>query len=479
MALAVIIALAAALRFWGIDGQSFWSDEYFTHLHASQAGFGAMLSSVSEEEVSPPLYHVLAWLWVHAFGTGDAGLKSLSALLGTATVPVVYVGVHQLASRRAALVAAALVATSPLLVWYSQEARPYSLLILLSAASFAFFARALRAPSRGALAGWAAASSLALASHYLAGLLIVPEAALLFVRLRESRRAVAVATGVVALVVAALLPTVLGYEANPTNWISQTPLDERLIQTSLLFGVGQSYPPGLAVAAAGLLAVGLSAVLLARADPEERRVATLALYLFAGGMAVALLGVAVGQDLIIARYLLALWVPLAVAVAVGFGSRRAGAVGAGATIVLCGLWTALSIEVKDNEDIQRIDWRAAAELVGDERRRLIAAPSSYHHLPLLIYLDGIRQQPPLATNRVSEVVELTHDRPSRGKRCWWGAACGLSSENQPRIVLPGGFRLVERTSLGRFTASRYVSARPLPVTAPPAGELGVLLQTGT
>jgi mannosyltransferase len=476
MVLAAIIVLAAALRFWGIDGQSFWSDEYFTHLHASEPGFGAMLSSVLEEEVSPPLYHALVWVWVQVFGTGEAGLRSLSALLGTATVPVVYVGVRQLASRRAALVAAALVATSPLLVWYSQEARPYALLVLLSAASFAFFARALRDPSRGALTGWAAASSLALASHYLAGLLVVPEAALLFVRLGERRRQVTVATVVVGLTVAALLPTVLGYEANPTNWISQTPLDERLIQTSLLFGVGQSYPPALAVAAAGLLALGLSALFLARADSGERRVATLALWLFAGGMAVALLGVAVGQDLIIARYLLALWVPLAVAVAVGFGSRRAGAVGIGATIALCGLWTALSVEVKGNEDIQRIDWRAAAELVGDDHQRLIAAPSPYQHLPLLVYLDGIEPQQPLATNEVAEVVEITHDSAERGKLCWWGAACALSSRGQPDFVLPRGFRLVERASLGRFTARRYTSSQPLPVRAPPPGDVGVLLQ---
>ena len=48
------------------------------------------------------------------------GLRSLSALLGTATVPLAYVLGGQLAGRRAALVGAALVAFNPMLVWYSR-----------------------------------------------------------------------------------------------------------------------------------------------------------------------------------------------------------------------------------------------------------------------------------------------------------------------------------------------------------------------
>ena len=57
-----------------------------------------MLRSVRVSESNPPLYYVLAWGWAKAFGTGEAGLRSLSALLGAATVPVGFLIGRQLAA---------------------------------------------------------------------------------------------------------------------------------------------------------------------------------------------------------------------------------------------------------------------------------------------------------------------------------------------------------------------------------------------
>ena len=99
-------------------------------------------------ESNPPLYYVLAWGWAKAFGTGEVGLRSLSALFGAATVPLAYCIGAELANRRAGLIAAALVAVSPMLIWYSQEARSYALLVFFCAASLLFFARALRTAQR-------------------------------------------------------------------------------------------------------------------------------------------------------------------------------------------------------------------------------------------------------------------------------------------------------------------------------------------
>ena len=63
----------------------------------------------------------------------EYGLRSLSALAGVATVPVAYLIGAELRGRRAGLMAAALVAVNPMLLWYSQEARAYALLVLLCA----------------------------------------------------------------------------------------------------------------------------------------------------------------------------------------------------------------------------------------------------------------------------------------------------------------------------------------------------------
>ena len=113
--------------------------------------------------LGPPAQRVLAaaalpgaWAWGGVFGLGEAGVRSLSLIAGAATVPVAYLAGRELSGVRAGLVAAALVAVSPFLVFYSQEARAYALLTLLGALSFWLFARALRRPdgwSLGAVGG--------------------------------------------------------------------------------------------------------------------------------------------------------------------------------------------------------------------------------------------------------------------------------------------------------------------------------------
>src|SRR5205809_3615402 len=127
-----LVILAALLRLPGLGAQSFWYDESLTvrlaHMHPFQ-----MLHSVAGSESNPPLYYVLAWGWARVFGFSEVGLRSLSAVIGIATVPVAYAAATALVSRRAGLITAALVATSPFLVWYSQEARSYSLFVLTGA----------------------------------------------------------------------------------------------------------------------------------------------------------------------------------------------------------------------------------------------------------------------------------------------------------------------------------------------------------
>ena len=91
-----------------------------------------------------------------------------------------------LVSRRAGLVAAALVAVNPFLVWYSQEARSYALLSLLTAATVLAFGFALRGDRRW-LAGWAALSTLAIATHYFAVFVVGAEAVWLLAGLRSRK----------------------------------------------------------------------------------------------------------------------------------------------------------------------------------------------------------------------------------------------------------------------------------------------------
>ena len=121
------LALAAlATRLWGLERTSLWRDEgytvVFTHLPwRTLLGFG------EGYDVHPPLYYVLTKLVALALPDALAG-RVLSALAGALTIVALYACAARLLDRRAALVAAAVLTFAPLHLWYSQEARMYTLL---------------------------------------------------------------------------------------------------------------------------------------------------------------------------------------------------------------------------------------------------------------------------------------------------------------------------------------------------------------
>ena len=123
-----LTVIGAALRFGTLGVQSLWLDESATIILVHRS-FGGMLSHLSSSESAPPLYYVLAWAWTKLFGTGALGFRSLSALPGTLTIPVVFACGREI-SQRVGLWAAALATFSPAMYYYSQEARAYALLVL-------------------------------------------------------------------------------------------------------------------------------------------------------------------------------------------------------------------------------------------------------------------------------------------------------------------------------------------------------------
>src|SRR3954469_7223085 len=199
--LATAVVLGAALRFTALATQSFDGDELHTAWLVQQP-LGDMLGSIPDSESTPYLYYVLAWAWARVFGggTGGALLRSFSARAGVLTVPAAFALGRRLVGERAAAATAALVAASPLLVWFSQQARTYALFVLLAPLAAAAFAAALEDRDARAVRWWAALSALAVLTHYFAAFLVVPQA----IWLARSRRTPWVALPLVAL--GALVP---------------------------------------------------------------------------------------------------------------------------------------------------------------------------------------------------------------------------------------------------------------------------------
>ena len=151
--LVAIVVLGAALRLATLDLQSYTHEEAVTASRVLHSGLGDTLSAIPDSESTPPLYYLLAWIWSVPFGVGEVALRSLSALIGIATIPVAFLAGRAICTARVGLVVAGIVATSPMLIWYSQDARAYALLVLLTALSFLFTVRALQGGSKRDLGG--------------------------------------------------------------------------------------------------------------------------------------------------------------------------------------------------------------------------------------------------------------------------------------------------------------------------------------
>jgi 4-amino-4-deoxy-L-arabinose transferase-like glycosyltransferase len=448
--LALIVAAGAAIRFATLDLQSFRHDEAVTAGRVLRDGLGGTIDQVSASESSPPLYYLLAWAWSKAFGVGEVGLRALSALLGTAAIAVAYLAVASLVSRRAGLIAAALFAFNPILVWYSQDARPYAPLILFSCLSFLFFVRVMRDGEHGAgkhlgqgwdLFWWAVSSALALASHYFALFLIIPEGAILLWRVAD-RRAVAAAAAGVAAAGTALLPLALDQaSANRNDWIARRDLLDRVAETGKKFLIGETGGFKYAIVPLALVLIGVGMAALTRG--RERRAVRLALAVGSAAIAIPCLLAVFDQDYVLARNLLPALLPLTAVVAAGFAVGRPAWLGIAAATALAVFFLAFDIYVDRHRSLQRPDWRAAAEVIGpaNESRLIVAPPTSDDALRYYLHEPRARRVR-RATPRVAEIVVLGYGPPAE------------------TTSLPRAFRRSGEREAGYFTVTLFRAEGP-------------------
>lgn len=137
--LILILLLAAALRFYRLDGQSFWNDEG-NSVRLAQRSL-PLVTAGAAADIHPPGYYYLLWAWIRLFGDGEFAVRSLSAALGVLLVALTCALGRRLDRPALGLAAAFLAAVSPFQVYYSQEARMYILVALIGAAATYFFLR--------------------------------------------------------------------------------------------------------------------------------------------------------------------------------------------------------------------------------------------------------------------------------------------------------------------------------------------------
>jgi len=129
--LLAVVAGAAALRMVQLGKEGLWADECATTLWSKLPP--SSLAQVTRDDNHAPLYYLVEGLAIRVLGDSEAAVRALSVVAGLATVLVVFCLGRALFSTSVGLTAALLLATSPMHVHYSQEARCYALLTLLLA----------------------------------------------------------------------------------------------------------------------------------------------------------------------------------------------------------------------------------------------------------------------------------------------------------------------------------------------------------
>jgi len=169
---AALVLAALALRLPGHLASGLWFDEIRTLIEIRDAPLAKLLTTFGSDN-NHPLYSLLARLAIGVGGESAWTLRLPAVLFGALAVGALYLYGVRVAGRGEALFAAALLASSYHAVWFSQNARGYTMLLFLTLVAQAAFERLLADGGRRARAVYATALALAVYTHLTAAFLAV------------------------------------------------------------------------------------------------------------------------------------------------------------------------------------------------------------------------------------------------------------------------------------------------------------------
>lgn len=347
-----------------VANQSIFADELSTYWISTTHSLGGVVSlmygtpHIQHAEITPPLYFVAAWLTTR-FGQSVLWLRVPALLSGAVTIPLVYILGRRLVGRPAALVASALTAFSPFMIYYSGEARSYGVMMALVLGSTLSM---LLGVDTGRARWWvlyAACSWGAFLSHYTSALVLAAQFGWLVWAHPEARRSALVANLGAAAALLPWLPGLIQDFSSPTLKILSalspfTPHEIWLILQHWTIGYPYDWAgtPTMLPGTAALILLGASVIVAAvgitqcmRSGALSLRIATIDRRLLL--TALLTLAVPVGEAIVSAdgnhifgvRNLAASWPFLALlfATLLMASGRRTGVAAAGLAIAAFGL----------------------------------------------------------------------------------------------------------------------------------------------
>lgn len=164
----LILFLGLLLRLINLN-QSLWWDEGITFTAASKYNLQDLITKFPLGDFHPPFYYILLMFWTKIFGTSEIALRAPSVALGVILILLVYLIGKKIFNAKIGLTASIFIATSPLLIYYSQEARMYMLDAVLVAMSMYLFIFLIESNFKSLLmkVGFIAVNVLILYSDYI------------------------------------------------------------------------------------------------------------------------------------------------------------------------------------------------------------------------------------------------------------------------------------------------------------------------
>ncbi len=164
IALSGLMIVGSVLRAYRLGHQSLWNDEIVSWLSAQGSVWHVITQRVENSNI-PPLYYLIADAALTLRGRLglEEAIRLPSVVAGVLSIPLLFIVVRSWLGIRIGLIAAALMTASPFHVWYSQEARPYAVLLLAALIALACAQQALANPDR---TGWKVAFAFATAATF-------------------------------------------------------------------------------------------------------------------------------------------------------------------------------------------------------------------------------------------------------------------------------------------------------------------------
>lgn len=164
----LILIIGISLRICKLGSNDFWYDEvlsieYSKHLDRL------------ESDRNPPLYYILLNIWRHFFKENEFFLRLPSVIFSILTILLIYKLGKHFFGYWVGLVGSFIFSISPIHIWYSQEARGYTLSVFLIMITIYFFILALKENRNYLWAGFVVSSVLTMYTNYFAFLIIFAE----------------------------------------------------------------------------------------------------------------------------------------------------------------------------------------------------------------------------------------------------------------------------------------------------------------